>query len=165
MREKFLRIILIVLLVLVAILTVAALYIKDILEVNIKGTVNVKSTVIEVNLDIDSREGEKTIFLGTQYIPKGAIIVKPQLVGYEENFTLTLNGELELTSSSHRYRVLMPCLISIREPCYRIASIIPGYDESLAIEEGTYNIAFIVKWNASGTGRFYLKLFLEYHSS
>ncbi len=154
---------LVILLMATAILAATALYVRNILEVNIRGTVDVKPTTVDVNLNIDSREGERVIFLGTQYIPRGTVIVKPQLVGYEGNLTLILNGELELTSSSHRYRISMPCLTSIREPCYRIALIIPGYDEPLAIEKGTYNITLVVRWNANGVGRFHLKLLLEYY--
>lgn len=163
-KETFMCITLVVIVIATASLATIALHLRYILEVNVRGTVDVKSnaTVIDVNIDIDDRRGEKIINLGNVYIPRGNTIVKADLVSYEGNFTLLLNGELQLDSAIYSYRIAMPCLVAIGEPCYRILMVIPGYDTPLTIEEGVYNTTFIMRWDASGTGSFHLKLLLEY---
>lgn len=163
-REAFMCIILVVAVIATASLMTMALQLKYIFEVNVRGTVNVKSnvTVIDVDIDIDDRRGEKIVNLGNVYIPRGNTIVKADLISYEGNFTLLLSGVLQLDSTMHSYRIAMPCLVAIGEPCYRILMVIPGYDVPLTTEEGVYNVTFIMQWHASGTGRFHLKLLLEH---
>lgn len=163
-REAFVCIILMVAVIATASLVTIALQLKYILEVNVRGTVNVKSnvTVIDVDIDIDDRRGEKIVNLGNVYISRGNTIVKADLVSYEGNFTLLLSGELQLDSTTNSYRIAMPCLVAIGEPCYRILMVIPGYDVPLTTEEGVYNATFIMRWYAGGTGRFHLRLLLEH---
>ncbi|MCS7111406.1 MAG: hypothetical protein N3D82_05030 [Ignisphaera sp.] len=165
MKKIPVHVILALLLVTVVVLAAAALYVRSILEIDVKGSVDVKpsTTVVDVKLDIYSREGEEVITLGTINIPtRGSVIARSKLVNYEGNITLVISGELQLDSHSRQYRIVMPCLASIGEPCYRIAVIIPGYDEPLDIEEGAYNATLVLRWIASGLGKFHLKLYLGY---
>ncbi|MEM1748758.1 MAG: hypothetical protein QXT83_03990 [Sulfolobales archaeon] len=156
--------------IILAVLTVAsaliptALYVRNLLEVNLNGVVSVGPSirVVDVELNVSSRMGEKLVSLGRIYIPTGNVIVRSKLVGYEGNFTLILNGELFLESSNYSHRILMPCLVSIGDYCYRIMMLIPGYDVPLNISEGFYNSTLFIRWSAEGVGRFHLKLLLEF---
>lgn len=163
-RRVLIYVILAVLLSATVLMTALALYVKNILEVDIRGTVNVKSTirVVDVKLDIDSVEGVKNIDLETIYIPKGRIVVRSELISYKGNITVIMSGTLQLNSQSNSYRILMPCLMSIGEPCIRIAMIIPGYDEPLDIEGGVYSTTLTLSWTASGLGEFHLRLYIEH---
>jgi len=58
------------------------------------------------------------------------------------------------------YDVSMPCLIA-NEECFRILKLIPGYDAPLQILPGKYNATVVLKWIASGTGSFIVKLHME----
>lgn len=151
-------------LIIVSVLIPTALYVRSLLEVNLDGVVSVKPSVrvVDVELNVDSRMGEKLINLGSVYIPAGSVIVRSELVSYEGNFTLILGGELLLESNERSYRILMPCLASVGGYCYRIMMLIPGYDTPLTISEGFYNSTLLVRWSAEGVGRFRLKLILEF---
>jgi len=144
--------------------TSAVAGVKYLLEVNTVGVINIPNItkVIDIKVDINEREGVKTINLGSINIPTGNIQVKSKLVSYEGNFTLLLSGELILKSDNVTYRILMPCLLNIGESCYRILMLIPGYDSPLKIDEGEYEVTLILKWLASGYGVFNLKLYLEW---
>ena len=144
--------------------TSAVAGVKYLLEVNTVGVINIPNItkVIDIKVDINEREGVRTINLGSIYIPTGNIQVKSKLVSYEGNFTLLLSGELILKSDNVTYRILMPCLLNIGESCYRILMLIPGYDSPLKIAEGEYEVTLILKWLASGYGVFNLKLYLEW---
>jgi len=102
--------------------TSAVAGVKYLLEVNTVGVINIPNItkVIDIKVDINEREGVKTINLGSINIPTGNIQVKSKLVSYEGNFTLLLSGELILKSDNVTYRILMPCLLNIGESCYRI---------------------------------------------
>lgn len=147
-----------------ATLAYAALIVKNVLEVNIEGTVNVppNPTAVDVELNIDKKEGEKTVNLGNINIPAGNLLVKPNLTEREGDFDLALSGVLVLESSKRTYRISMPCLASAGGACYRILMVIPGYDIPLSIEEGVYNVTLTLRWTAEGTGKFRLKLILQY---
>ncbi len=164
-RKVFVHTALIVLVVISA-FTVASLYTRSLLEVNVRGVVGVKqeynsSTVaVDVELNIDSKEGVKLINLGSLNIPTGNIVIKKELSRYEGNFTLVLNGELLLSSDKRNYSIGMPCLLDLGGQCFRILMLIPGYDVPLNVEGGYYNLTLILRWNAEGVGKFNLKLFL-----
>jgi hypothetical protein len=143
-----------------------AIGVKYLLEVNTVGIINVPNMtkVIDIKVDINEYEGEKTFYLGSLKIPSGNIQVRAKLINYEGNFTILLNGELTLKSNNITYRILMPCLLSIGESCYRIMMLIPGYDLPLKIDEGVYEATLELRWLASGYGVFNLKLYLEWSS-
>lgn len=147
-----------------AALTSAALIIRNVFEVSIEGIVNVPPTgaVMDIELNVDEKEGERVINLGVFNIPAGSIIVRPNLTRREGSFAIVLGGELTLKSDKHVYRILMPCLMSVGKPCYRIMMLIPGYDTPLNVEEGVYNATLTLRWTAEGSGKFRLKLTLEY---
>jgi len=138
--------------------------VRYLLEVNTVGIINVSNTVkvVDIKLDINEREGIKTIDLGSIKIPSGNIQVRSKLVSYEGNFSILLNGELILKSDNMTYRILMPCLLSIEESCYRVMMLIPGYDSPLKIDEGLYEVVLTLRWLANGYGIFNLKLYLEW---
>ncbi|MCC6022654.1 MAG: hypothetical protein LM560_06040 [Desulfurococcaceae archaeon] len=140
--------------------------VKYLLEVNTVGIINVPNMtkVVDIKVDINEYEGEKTFYLGSIKIPSGNIQVRSKLINYEGNFTILLNGELTLKSNNITYRILMPCLLSIGESCYRIMMLIPGYDLPLKIDEGVYEATLELRWLASGYGVFNLKLYLEWSS-
>lgn len=142
----------------------AALIVRNVLEVNIEGTVNVPPNymVVDAELNIDRKEGEKTISLGNLNIPAGNLLVKPNLTEREGDFNLALSGVLVLESSERTYRIPMPCLVSAGGTCYRILMMIPGYDAPLSVEEGVYNATLTLRWTAEGAGKFRFKLILQY---
>lgn len=151
----------------IALLTVIAivvlgLHVINVLNINVKGTVNVITpSVIErdIELNITVEKGSKVLNLGVVEIPgNGTVQVKAQLLEYSGDLRLLLNGAIEMKSESKYYKINMPCLASINEPCYRITMVMPGYDEPMPIEEGRYNVTLIVEWTASGAGSFYLRI-------
>jgi len=141
---------------------------RNLLNVNVSGVVNVPSTGLDVGLsfnvelNITVEEGEEVFNLGLVEIPPGPIIVRRELVSSEGDFTLVLSGELSLESGSQRYAIPMPCLLSLGEPCYRVLVLIPGYDAPLEVSGGKYNATLRLRWLARGTGSFYLRLTLTY---
>ncbi len=150
-----------------AVLIPTALHIKNLLEVNLEGVVEVepKTIVVNVGLEVRSSEGEITFDLGNVYIPAGSVIVRKVLSSYEGNFTLILNGELFLMSDASSYRISMPCLLDIWGRCCRIMMLIPGYDTPLKVEGGNYAAKLTLRWSAGGTGNFNLKLYLEFNEA
>lgn len=155
-----------ILLVLSILATVTGLVLVHLFDIDIWGSVNVsKPTIIEsdIELNIDSEVGSKVYDLGVVDIPKNiSMQVKGELLDYKGDIKLALNGILELKSKEKIYRINMPCLISINEPCYRVAMIIPGYDAPLTVVSGRYNVTLTLSWKASGKGSFHLKLVGSY---
>lgn len=134
-----------------------------ILNVGIRGFVNVPSRTFDINLVIDRESGVTLYDLGRVEIPDGGVIVKVILVEKEGNFTVAVSGVLTLKSQTRTYTIDMPCAIVVGVPCYRIMMIIPGWDEPMPIEGGVYDVNLKLVWSeASGTGRFHAKLQLMY---
>lgn len=158
---------LVILLITVAIsISVSALYIKNLIDINIRGVVDVNKTSflnIDLDLIIDSKSGSKIFDLGFVKIPKnGSIQIKSELLEYSGDLKLVLNGLIEFKSSNRSYRISMPCIASVNQPCYRVLMVIPGYDIPMNIENGVYNVSLILEWSAEGSGKFYLKIFAIY---
>lgn len=143
-------------------IVVAASYLGPLLEVYIKGEVNVPKSLktAEIVLVIDREEGSEKFDLGEVFIPKGSVIVKTSLESYEGNFILSVSGVLTLESESRSYVVSMPCAIVMGEPCYRIMIVIPGYDVPISVEEGKYRVRLDLSWRASGSGRFTARMYI-----
>lgn len=120
------------------------------------------STIIDIELYINKEKGEKTFDLGNITIPADYIIARPSIINREGNFNITLSGELTLNSSSHTYRIPMPCILNIGEQCYRILILIPGYDIPLNIKKDTYHTTLTLTWTAKGTGKLHIRLTLQY---
>lgn len=152
---------LITLLVVVAIV-VLGLHVVNVFNVNIKGTVNVPTPSVmerDIELNITTEKGSTKLNLGVVEIPRdGTIQIKVQLLEYSGDLKLLLNGVIEMRSESRGYKINMPCMVNINEPCYRIMAVMPGYDEPMPIEKGKYNVTLILEWTASGTGNFYLRV-------
>jgi len=76
--------------------------VKYLLEVNTVGIINVPNMtkVVDIKVDINEYEGEKTFYLESIKIPSGNIQVRSKLINYEGNFTILLNGELTLKSNN-----------------------------------------------------------------
>ncbi|MEM1526295.1 MAG: hypothetical protein QW775_06280 [Ignisphaera sp.] len=157
---------LVILLVLSIVATTTGLYLAHLFDINIWGNVNVEEpTIIEsdIELNIDREVGSKIYELGVVNIPKNiSMQIKGELRDYKGDIKLVLNGILELKSKEKIYRINMPCLININEPCYRVAMIIPGYDAPLTVVSARYNVTLTLSWKASGKGSFYLKLVGSY---
>ncbi|MEM4933454.1 MAG: hypothetical protein QXN82_01180 [Desulfurococcaceae archaeon] len=149
-------------LLLVVAVVVLGLHLVNVININIRGTVNVTTPIVierGIELDITTEKGSEVLDLGVVEIPRnGTIQVRAQLVECSGDFKLLLDGTIEIRSENRVYRISMPCLAGINEPCYRIMAVIPGYDEPMPIEKGKYNITLILKWTASGRGSFYLKI-------
>lgn len=165
-RNSFTYVALLIILV-ACVITPTAFYVRNLMEVNLKGVIDVKPStkIIDVEFNVDSEEGERSVSLGSLYIPSGNVVVRGKLTSYEGNFTLILSGELLLRSGTHSYKILMPCLASIGGHCYRIMMLIPGYDAPLTVTEGDYNATLTLRWSAGGVGKFSLKLVLEFSES
>ncbi|MEM3988471.1 MAG: hypothetical protein QXZ22_07755 [Sulfolobales archaeon] len=147
-----------------AILAVAiAIALSPILEVGIEGVVKVPPTlrVVDVELVIDREKGSASFDLGDVSLPMGRVLARVVVASYEGNFSVAVSGVLSLVSGDREYRILMPCAITIREPCYRATVVIPGYDAPMQVEEGTYRATLNLTWVARGTGRFHARLYLE----
>jgi len=68
-----------------------------------------------------------------------------------------VDGEAVLTSGGVDYTIHMPCLFTLGEPCFRVETIIPGYDQPMEVQSGEYLATLRFKWvNASGKGRLYI---------
>ncbi|MCC6016623.1 MAG: hypothetical protein LM582_06245 [Desulfurococcaceae archaeon] len=158
---------LVILLITVAIsISVSALYIKNLIDINIRGVVDVNKNIflnIDLDLIINSKSGSKIFDLGFVKIPKnGSIQIKSELLEYSGDLKLVLNGLIEFKSSNRSYRISMPCIASVNQPCYRVLMVIPGYDIPMNIENGVYNVSLTLEWSAEGSGKFYLKIFAIY---
>ncbi len=139
-----------------------ALTLSVLLEVRIEGVVEVPSVrVLDLRLTVDRERGSETFDLGEVEVPGGMLRVRLELVGYEGNFSVVSSGVLRLESGERRYEIPMPCAIAIGEPCYRVMIVIPGYDESMPVEGGTYRATLALEWSARGSGRFRARLYLE----
>ncbi len=95
--------------------------------------------------------GSSTVALGTLKVESGcALQFKPVLVpqDLDGDANLTVSGVLLLSGPSE-YRVAMPCLLSIGEPCFRVLMLIPGYDAPTPIEPGEYSVALELSWKSS----------------
>lgn len=132
-----------------------------VLDVRITGYVDVsKPMVIErdIYLNITSEMGSAAFHLGVVKVPAGDIQVKGYVEEYRGDLKLLLSGLLELKSENTSYKINMPCLVSIGEPCYRVAMVIPGFDAPLTIREGEYNVTLTLSWYATGQGVFRLRI-------
>ncbi|MEM2197398.1 MAG: hypothetical protein QW290_09990 [Sulfolobales archaeon] len=147
-----------------AILAVAiAVALSPILEVGIEGVVKVSPTlrVVDVELVIDREKGSAFFDLGYVSLPMGRVLARVVVASYEGDFSVAVSGVLSLVSGDREYKIVMPCAITIREPCYRVMVVIPGYDAPMQVEEGTYRATLNLTWVARGTGRFHARLYLE----
>lgn len=149
-------------LLLVISIVVLGLHVVNVFNINVKGTVNVIAPSVmehDIELNITAEKGSKTFDLGVVEIPgNGTIQIKAQLLEYSGDLRLLLSGVIEMKSESKSYKINMPCLVNINEPCYRIMVVTPGYDEPMPIEKGRYNVTLILEWVAGGTGNFCLKI-------
>ncbi|MEM2217994.1 MAG: hypothetical protein QW731_06410, partial [Thermofilaceae archaeon] len=96
-------------------------------------------------------KGSSTVALGTLKVKsRCALQFKPTLVPqvFDEDVNLTVSGVLLLSGASE-YRVTMPCLLSLGEPCFRVLMLIPGYDAPMDIEPGEYNVTLELSWTSS----------------
>jgi len=44
-----------------------------------------------------------------------------------------VDGEAVLTGGGADYTIRMPCLFTLGEPCFRVETIIPGYDQPMEV--------------------------------
>ncbi len=116
-----------------------------------------------VPLSFTAGEGELTLDLGTLRCDTACWVrFKPRIKAWARaNATLLVSGRLALKGTPIRrappetggveleYRVSMPCLLSLGEPCVRILVLIPGYDAPLRIEAGEYRATLTLHWHAS----------------
>lgn len=132
-----------------------------VLDVGLRGIVSVPYRVFYIDVVVDMESGMVSYDLGMIEVPDGSVIAKVALLEREGNFSIVVNGVLTLESENKAYVIEMPCMVVIGTSCYRIMAIIPGWDAPMPIEEGTYEVSLKLTWNkASGSGRFYAKLYL-----
>lgn len=156
---------------------VVGINLNELVIVNIRGVVNIPEQVSltmssqaimekDIEIIINASHGTIEIDLGEIMIPsRGSIIVTREVTEIEGYFKLLLNGRLDIISNNLSYTVLMPCLASVNESCYRIEIVIPGYDELMEIQPGAYNTKLTLQWVASGHGAFKLRLTMYYTES
>lgn len=142
----------------------SAFYGVAFLRVVVRGVIDVQPTLLdtEVVVPIRSPSGETVYDLGTVRIPSdGFVRVLTALEGTSGGFRLLMSGVLELVSNHSTYRIVMPCLVSVNEPCVRIQALLPGYDEALPIRGGEYRARLVLSWiKAEGSGEFRLRISL-----
>lgn len=115
-----------------------------------------------VPLSFTAGEGELTLELGTLCCDSPCWVrFKPLITASVcDNATLLVSGTLALKGvqrvrtpegggSELEYRVNMPCLLSVGEPCIRVMVLIPGYDAPMRIEAGEYQLELTLLWHAS----------------
>ncbi|MCX8209207.1 MAG: hypothetical protein N3G79_06170 [Sulfolobales archaeon] len=144
-------------------IAITTLALAPILEVRIRGVVEVPSAlkVVEIKIAINRESGSEEVHLGEIKIPRGEVVARVKLVSREGEFSTVISGLLVLRSGNRSYEIPMPCAISIGEPCYRIMVLIPGYDTPMPVEEDTYEAILKLEWVARGSGRFDARLYLE----
>ena len=116
-----------------------------------------------VSISLQPGTGGVTIDLGTLSFRSASFVrFKPDLVAVG-HANLTVSGLLvlepfpELRGAGGEYRIPMPCLLSVNEPCYRIMMLIPGYDAPIRIEEGVYGVKLTLSWQSSSRAELILK--------
>ncbi|MEZ0345225.1 MAG: hypothetical protein ABWK01_01570 [Infirmifilum sp.] len=131
--------------------------------------------IIDRVVKVSAGSGEETIDLGFISFEATAFVTfRPALKVVEGNANLTISGVLTLEGAAVRvvtvgsggaynrtlerggggtYRVPMPCLLSLGEPCFRTMVLIPGYDVPLRIEEGAYRAKLTLAWRSTGRAK------------
>ncbi len=146
----------------VALIASAALAAYFVINFNIK--VNVPTNK-EFNIDliINNSSGSKYLPNLTTLDINSPTLVRftAKVIGIEGNFSVSISGSATFKSSGRNYRVIMPCMITLGSAkCFRIMSLIPGWDSPLTIAPGNYRVSLKISWkDASGKG--YLRLRLK----
>ena len=158
------RLLIIAVLCIVASSIALALGIHYIAVFRIGGRVDVGGfKTIDIELDIESGSGSK-MFRNVAVIDVGkGTAIRFRVVDrfVSGNVSLVLNGVAILRSGNTTYRIFMPCLLSVGEPCARIQMLIPGYDKFLPLPPGRYTVDLRLSWKAWGRGRYRLVLAIE----
>jgi len=152
--------------VVLAIIAIAAVSsgIAAYVVMNMNVYVNVPSSkvkVVNVNLRINSSEGSTSLKNVTWfYVPSPSKIkFKVETAEVSGNFNLSLSGTALIKAPSRSYRIPMPCIFTLNATCFRIMSLIPGWDVPMSIEPGNYSLSFNFNWKgASGSGLLKLKV-------
>ena len=156
--------------VVLAVAAASLAYLGSVGVIDIEGTVNVPGSreavsvspkVIEVSLYISNSSGE-VVEEGVGVLraeEEAEMIFKPVTEEVSGDLTLSLSGEVLLTSSTRKYTIPMPCLMTVNTACYRVMMVIPGYDAPLKVLPGEYSISLKLRWDsARGRGHFKLKI-------
>ncbi|HIP57496.1 MAG TPA: hypothetical protein EYH02_05465 [Ignisphaera aggregans] len=141
-----------------------ALGIHYIAVFRIGGRVDVGSfRTIDIELDIESASGTRVLRNVTTIDIGEDMAIRFRIVDrwVSGNASLVLNGVAVLRSGSTAYRVPMPCLLAVGEPCTRVQMLIPGYDTFLPLPPGRYAVDLQLSWRARGQGRYGLVLAIE----
>ena len=161
----------IVILILGVITIVSLAYLESIGVIDIRGIVrvheeriNVNPSTINIELNIESESGKqvyKNIATIEVHEKEGLILFKPIERRAKGNISLILSGEVILESKEKIYTIKMPCLMSVNSPCFRVLTIIPGYDVPLKLNQGEYNVTIKLSWSkALGEGEIQLKIII-----
>jgi len=116
----------------------------------------------QVPLSFAAGKGELTLDLGTIRCDTACWVrFKPRIkASVRANATLLVSGTLVLKGAPMtrapevggvelEYRINMPCLLSLGEPCIRVLVLILGYDAPMRIEAGEYQAMLTLFWHAS----------------
>lgn len=107
--------------------------------------------LVQEKVVLKAGRGSSAVALGTLKVnSRCALQFKPILVPqiFDEDVNLTVSGVLLLSGVSE-YRVVMPCLLSLGELCFRVLMLIPGYDAPMDVEPGEYNVTLELSWTSS----------------
>lgn len=121
---------------------------------------------MDLSFDVTSPDGS-IVFedVATITVPEDYpyIRLEPTLLRLDEGLALTLNGRAIMKSpeSGRSYTVNMPCMIAVEEQCYRIQSILPGYDAPLKVKPGVYTLNIALSWRAKGRGTLKLRIIIR----
>jgi len=113
-----------------------------------------------VPLSFTAGEGEVTLDLGTLRCDAPCWVRFKPRISASARGNITVSGVLVLRGTPRvrapeagggelEYRVSMPCLLSVGEPCFRVMVLIPGYDAPMRIEAGEYRVELTLHWRAS----------------
>ena len=142
---------------------IASAAVATYLTINFNVKVNVPAGK-EFNIDLIINDTS-----GSKYIPNLTTlrISSPKLIRFtaeatdvEGNFSVSISGSATLKSSQRTYRIMMPCMSTLGNArCFRIMSLIPGWDSPITIAPGNYVVSLNISWrDASGSGGLKLKL-------
>jgi len=106
---------------------------------------------VGLTIEVGAGSGSRVVELGTLQLGEPALArFVLRLRPLELTGNLTVSGVLLLEGAGGpRYRVEMPCLLSVGEPCFRVMVLLPGYDAPMLVEAGTYRVLLELAWQAS----------------
>ncbi|RLE60291.1 MAG: hypothetical protein DRJ35_03730, partial [Thermoprotei archaeon] len=115
-----------------------------------------------INIKLSPGKRKQEFILGKTEIDRPLTVrFRPRLVKVVGDNDFALSAELRLSKKEKEYLIHMPCFAVKNDECYRIMSLIPGFDVPLEIEDGVYNASLIVSWTSKGNAEVVIELYYE----